>query len=105
LKPRKLNAGSYHLSCIISGEDTGNIDDIFSDAQLFRVKMVDEYFTYIVNILSTRMAPSYMRIAHKKTLVVKSIDYQLIVGKLYKLGVYGILRRCVLEHESPMILS
>jgi hypothetical protein len=37
--------------------------------------------------------------------VVKAVDYQLIAGNLYKLGVDGILRRCVLEHERPMILS
>jgi hypothetical protein len=30
-------------------------------------------------------------------------DYQLIAGKLYKLG-DGILRRCVLEHECEMVL-
>jgi hypothetical protein len=37
--------------------------------------------------------------------VVKATDYQLIAGNLYKLGADGILRRCVLEHERPMILS
>ena len=31
--------------------------------------------------------------------------YQLIEGNLYKLGANGILRRCVLEHERPMILE
>jgi hypothetical protein len=35
---------------------------------------------------------------------VKETDYQLIARNLYKLGVDGILRRCVLEHEMPMIL-
>jgi hypothetical protein len=37
--------------------------------------------------------------------VVKAADYQLIAGNLYKLGVNGILRRCVLEHERHMILT
>jgi hypothetical protein len=36
--------------------------------------------------------------------VVRAIDYQLIVGHLYKLGVDNILRRCVMEHEHPIIL-
>jgi hypothetical protein len=36
--------------------------------------------------------------------MVKSTDYQLIAGNLYKLGIDGILRRCVLEHERSMIL-
>jgi len=41
VKPRKLNTAPDHLSFIISGEDAGNLDDGFSDAQLFAVKMVD----------------------------------------------------------------
>jgi hypothetical protein len=36
---------------------------------------------------------------------VKAVNYQLIEGNLYKLGVYGILQRCVLEHERHMILQ
>jgi hypothetical protein len=38
-------------------------------------------------------------------LVVKEVDYQLIVGNLNKLGVDGILRRCVLEIERTTILE
>jgi hypothetical protein len=38
-------------------------------------------------------------------LVVKETYYQLIAGNLYKLGVDGILRHWVLEHESLMILE
>jgi hypothetical protein len=33
-----------------------------------------------------------MTVAQKKQLVVKSMDYQLIAGNLYKLGADGILR-------------
>jgi hypothetical protein len=40
----------------------------------------------------------------QKNLVVKDVDYQLIVGHLYKMGADSILRRCVLEHERPGIL-
>ena len=29
----------------------------------------------------------------------RAMDYQLIAGKLYKLGLDSILRRCVLDHE------
>jgi hypothetical protein len=66
--------------------------------------MVDDYFAEIVQFFSTRMAPSDMTVAQKKQLVVKAVDYQLIAGNIYKLGIDGILRRCVLEHEIPMIL-
>jgi hypothetical protein len=37
-------------------------------------------------------------------MVVKEADYQLIAGKLYKLGLDSILRRCVLDHERHDIL-
>jgi hypothetical protein len=83
----------------------GNLDDNLPYAQLFAVKMVDDYFSDIVKFLSTQMAPSEMKVAQKKQLVVKATDYQLIADNLYKLGVDKILRRCVLEHERPMILK
>ena len=37
--------------------------------------------------------------------MVRAADYQLIAGHLYKLGVDNILRRCVMEHERPIILA
>jgi hypothetical protein len=46
-----------------------------------------------------------MAITHKKQLVVKARYYQLITRNLYKLGIDGILRGCVLEPETPMILE
>jgi hypothetical protein len=41
----------------------------------------------------------------KRHLVVCAINYQLIVGQLYKLGLDSILRCCVLNHERPNILG
>jgi hypothetical protein len=38
-------------------------------------------------------------------MVVRAPDYQLIAVRLYKMGAYRILRRCVLEHERPRILA
>jgi hypothetical protein len=32
-------------------------------------------------------------------------DNQMIASHLYKLGAYGILRRCVMEHERSMVLA
>jgi hypothetical protein len=105
VKPGKLNSGPDHLSHILTGEDAGNLDDSLPDAHLFVVQMVDDYFTDIVQFLSTGVAPPNFTTAQKKQLVVKETDYHLIAGNLYKLGTDGILRRCVLEHERPMILS
>jgi hypothetical protein len=74
VKPRKLNAGPDHLSCILTGEDAGNLDDSFPDAQLFGVNMVDDYFSNIVQFLRTGMAPSKMTVAQNKQSVVKEVD-------------------------------
>jgi hypothetical protein len=46
--------------------------------------MVDDYFTDIVDFLHTGLAPSDIRMAQKKKLVVKATNYQLIAGNLYK---------------------
>jgi hypothetical protein len=90
VKPGKLNAGPDHLSCILSGEYARNLDENFPYAQVFAVKMVDDYFLEIVQFLSIGMAPSDMTVEQKKKMVVKLIDYQLIAGNLYKLGEDGM---------------
>jgi hypothetical protein len=55
--------------------------------------------------LSTGFAPREFTTTQKKNLVVRASYYQLIVGHLYKLGADKILRRCVMEHERPIILA
>jgi hypothetical protein len=66
---------------------------------------VDDYFSDIVEFLSTGMSPLELTIARKNQLIVKAIDYQLIAWNLYKLGADVILRRCVLKHERTIILE
>jgi hypothetical protein len=66
VKPGKLNARPDHLSRILLGEDAGNFDDNLPYAQLFAVKMMDNYFLDIVQFLSTGMAPSDMTVMQKK---------------------------------------
>jgi hypothetical protein len=55
--------------------------------------------------LSTGFSPKEFNTVQKKNLVVRAADYQLIAGHLYKLGADNILRRCVMEHERPIILA
>jgi hypothetical protein len=105
VKPGRLNAGPDHLSRITNGEEPSNLEDNFPDAQLFSVQIVDEYFADIIEFLSTGFAPREFTTAQKKNLVVRAADYQLIAGHLYKLGEDNILRRCVMEHERPIILA
>jgi hypothetical protein len=55
--------------------------------------------------LSTDFAPREFTTAQNKNLVVRVADYQLIAGHLYKLGTNNIFRRCVMDHERPIILA
>jgi hypothetical protein len=75
VKLENMNAGPNHLSHIFSGEYAGNLDDIFPYAQLFAVKMVDDYFLDIMQFLSIGMTPLDMTVAKKKKLVVKEANY------------------------------
>jgi hypothetical protein len=67
VKLGKLNVGPDHLSHILSGEDAGNLDDSFPDAQLFAVRMVDDYFLDIIQFLNTGMDPYEMTCSTEET--------------------------------------
>jgi len=105
VKPDKLNAGPDHLSRLEFGKEGVNLDDNLPDAQLFSVRMVDDHFWDVIQFLNTRVAPDEYTTTQKKKLVICATDFQLIVGKLYKLGLDEILRRYVLEHERHTILA
>jgi hypothetical protein len=105
VKPRRLNEEIDHLSRIMNEEEPSNLDEKLLDVQLFSVQIVDEYFSYIIEFLSTRFSPKEFNITQKKILVLRAANYYLIVGPLYKLGAIFFLRRCVMEHERPIILA
>ena len=105
VKPGWLNLGSDHLSIIESGEEPTSLEDNLSNAQLFAITMFDDQYKYIIHFMSTGFAQIEFTTTQKKQLVVRATDFQLIVEHLYKLVLDEILRRCVLEHEHPMILS
>ena len=81
-----MNAGPDHLSRIEIGEEPTNIDDVFLDAQLFRVDITDDHYTRIIQFLATGVTPEDMSTSQKKQLVVKASDFQLIIGQSYNLG-------------------
>jgi len=91
----KLNAGPDHFSRVTNGEEPTNLEDNFPDAHLFSVQVADEYFSDIIEYLSTRTTPQEFNKTQKKNLVVRIANYQLIVGHLYKMSAYNILRRCI----------
>lgn len=71
---------------------------------LFKIKVVANQFVDIVTYLKIDCALDEWTIVQKKQLVTRATNYQLIVEKLYKLGAYGILCRCVMDHERQEML-
>ena len=104
MKPGRLNAGPDHLSQIELGEEPSNLEDNLPDAQLFSIQIIDEYYADIIHFLTTGWAPVEFTKQQKKQLVVKAVDFTLIVGQLYKLGRDEVLRRCVMPHEKEAII-
>ena len=105
VKPRKNNVGSDHLFITDLGEAVGSLDDDLFDAQLFFIELVLDHFNDIITFLVISIALKYYIVVQCRKLVTRSIEFQLIVGQLYKLRVDDILHRCVLNHEFFIILK
>ena len=104
VKLGRLNVGPDHLSRLESGEEPTDLEDSLPDAQLFSIQIIDDYFVDIIEFLTAGSAPAEYSEKQRKQLVVKAIDFTIIVGQLYKLGPDEILRQYVLSHERPLIL-
>jgi len=66
VKLGELNAGLDHLSRITNGEEPKNLEENFTNANLFSFQIVDDYFDDIVGLLSIGMAPKEFSVAQKK---------------------------------------
>jgi hypothetical protein len=86
VKTGKLNARIDHLSRVTNGEEPTILEDNFPDVQLFLVQIVDEYFVDIIEYLSTGSVPQEFSTTERKNMVFRVVDYQLIIGHLYKMG-------------------
>jgi hypothetical protein len=104
IKPGRCNVGPDHLPILESRESGGVFDDHLLDADLFQFNAIPEYMEDITVFLSTRAFPEMYSATHKCHMVVREAEYQLIVRKLYNLGLDSILMRCVLYHEIKDIL-
>jgi len=104
IKTERYNVRTNNLSRLESGESGGAVDDQLLDADLFRIEAIPKYLEDITIFLSTGACPKTYSANQKCHMVVRAAYYQLIVGKLYKLGLDNILRRCVLDHERRDIL-
>jgi hypothetical protein len=100
-----MNKGPDHLSRLEHSEKPTSLEDTLLDAQFLTIRKMDDHFTDIVQFMSTIMASSKYTISQEKQLVARVLDFSLIAGQLYKMGLDEILRRCVMEAEHPLILA
>jgi hypothetical protein len=80
VNPGRMNKGPDHLSRLEHGDEHTSLEDTLPDAQLLAIKKFDDHFAKIVQFLSTRMAPREYTVLQKKQLVIRVVDFQLIVG-------------------------
>jgi hypothetical protein len=80
IKLGRMNKGPDHLSRLEHGEEPTNLEDTLPYAQILFIRNMDDHFTDIVQFLSTKMSPNEYTISHKKHLVVRTVEFSLIVG-------------------------
>jgi hypothetical protein len=105
VKLGRMNKGPNHLSRLEHEEEPTSLEDTLPDAQLLAIKVFDDHFAEIVQLLSTGMAPREYTIIQKKQLVVCAAYFSLIARQLYKIRLDEILRRCVMDAERLLILA
>jgi len=81
-----LKSGIDHLSQIEIGEEPRNLEDGLPDAQLSTVHVADGHFEDIIHFLTIRSTLKEYSIQQKKELVVRTMEFSVIVGHLYKMG-------------------
>ena len=93
-----------HMSRLTSAEPPIGVDDELPDVCLFQIETVPEWATDVVEYLMRGRPDPNMTKKSAKRLIRKVAPYTLLVGKLYRLGKDGILRRCLTEHEMPVVI-
>ena len=92
-----------HLSRIMTGESPIGVDDDLLDATLFAIETVPRWARTIVTFLSMGSISSNK--SDTMDIIEDSAPYQhLIFGRLYRMGVDGVMRICLDPNEYEDIL-
>eukprot|EP00253_Pinus_taeda_P001691 PITA_01691 len=94
----KLPYAIYFIS------EKGMVDDQLPDENLFSISVLFPWFADIAKYLVSAQFPPNLSSKEKSNIGRKSTPFTWIGGKLFKLGPYQILRRCVREEEVFDIL-
>jgi hypothetical protein len=104
-KPGKMHLQADHLSRLSSEVSKEDMDDEFTDDQLFAIRKAPSWYTHIAEFLGTQEYPPQMDKNERCKLRVDSTRFAIISGRLYHRGIDGILRRCVDYSEVSTILE
>ena len=104
--PGNENAVAKFLSRLEEpGTDQGVADDL-PDAALFILtsEQENDWYEQMRNFIMDYSFPQQLSMDKKRRLALRSRDFTIIAGQLYKKGIDQICRRCVPEHEKTGIL-
>ena len=105
--PGNENAVADFLSRLEEpGTDQGVADDL-PDAALFSLtsKQENDWYEQMRNFIMDYSFPQQWSKDRKRRLALRSRDFTIIAGQLYKKGIDQVCRRCVSEHEKIGVLK
>ncbi|MCO5589463.1 hypothetical protein L7F22_043430 [Adiantum nelumboides] len=109
-KSGKSHCGADYLSRNTEGNEPNSLMDVPIDAELFQitaaaVEELDPEWIEVQEFLQNGKIIEDWSNSRKKGLIIKSLKFTLIGGSLYRLGIDGVLRRCVLISDRMQIIT
>ncbi len=104
-KPGKLHHQADHLSRLSENLSPTPIDDGLIDEDLFTITSQPLWYNHIAQFLATQQLPEDLSHHERRKVRVNSRHFAIVGNRLYRRGVDGLLRRCVVEEEVPKILE
>ena len=104
-KPGSAHKQADYLSRLLEGPKTLPMDDDLVDKALFLVIARPLWYSEIVEFLTTQQLPPELPKEERRKIQVNSRQFVVLRNRLYRRGLDGVLRQCVLEGEIDVILS
>ena len=104
-KPGRMHLQADHLSRLSEEPGVVPIDDALVDENLFAISTIPTWYGLIAEFLATHLLPETLSKNERRKVRINSRHFVIVGGKLYRRGIDGVLRRCVMAEEIPVILS
>ena len=104
-KPGKMHHQADHLSRLSETLGVTPIEDNLVDETLFTIASQPKWYNHIAEFLATQQLPEELSHHERRKVRVNSRYFAIVGNRLYRRGVDGLLRRCVVEEEVSKILE